>query len=366
MNPTQQQIPVILVTGIDPQSMAALTIAVQWDLPNSVVVRYDVDGGREVLVRTVSDQRGLIQRHVIDIAQACLNCAIRGDLVETLERLGAQGRWGAIVAQLPAATDAAGICRVIGYDPQAAPHVRLSAAVVALEGGAVGDDLLGDDLLIERDLPVREDDERGVGETAAALVEYADLVVAAGLTSAGRGLLHALVRPGVRVVESAADVAVAELLVGLHLHERSEEWVQVVRRDLLADRGAEGTWQVDVSSPRPFHPDRLRERIEDLGRGRRRSRGCFWLPSRPHQVCQWDGAGGMVSIGVADDWAEGDQLTRIVIVGTDDGREVLADAFADCLLTDQELAERGRYWEVDSDGMEPWLGPVPSLMSKGA
>jgi G3E family GTPase len=360
------QTPVILISGIDPEPMTALTIALQWDLPDAVVVHHEVDIDAEILTRTISDQRGLIQRRDISLAHACVSCAIRGDVVPTLEHLAAQGRWGAIIAQLPETAEAAQVCRAIGYDPKSAPHVRISAALVAMDGAAVAEDLLGDDLLVERGLPVRDDDERGVGETAASLVEYADLVVAEGLTPDGRSLLQALMRPGVPVVGAAADVDSAALLVGPHHHEDSEDWVQVIRREPLSGVSAEGAWQLDLSSDRPFHPERLRQRIEDLGRGRRRSRGCFWLPTRPNQVCQWDGAGGMVSIGVADDWSEGDQLTRIVVVGTDAGREDLAHAFEDCLLTDQEVAERGRYWEANIDGMEPWLGPVPYLMARGA
>lgn len=363
---SQQQVPVILISGIDSEQMAALTIALQWDLPDAVVVHHDVAIDREILTRTVSDRRGLIQRREITVAHACVSCAIRGDVVPTLERLAARGQWGAIIAQLPETAAAAQVCRAVGYDPKAAPHVRISAVLMAVDGHTVVDDLLGDDLLIERGLPVRDDDERGVGETAAAMVEYADVVVAGGLSGQARDLLEALMRPGAELLESAAAVGVDSLLDGLHHHDTSEDWAHVVRREPLPEREADAVWQLDFSSDRPFHPERLRQRIEDLGRGRRRSRGCFWLPTRPNQVCQWDGAGGMVSIGVADDWPEEGQLTRIVVVGTDDGRTDLADAFADCLLTDQELAERGRYWDVNTDGLEPWLGPVPYLMARGA
>lgn len=364
MNLTQT--PVVLVSGIDAAAMSALTIAVQWDLPDAVVVHHEVDIERELLIRTVSDRRGLIHRREINVAHACVSCAVREDVVPALERLAARGRWGAIIAQLPETAEAAQVCRVVGYDPKAAPHVRISAVIAAMDGARVGEDLLGDDLLVERDLPVRDDDERGVAETAAALVEYADVVVAEGMSANAGEILQAIARPGVPVLDSAAAVPSASLVTGLHQHDSSEDWVQVVRRDPLPGSAAEQVWQLDISSERPFHPERLRQRIEDLGRGHRRSRGCFWLPTRPHQVCQWDGAGGMVSIGVVDDWPEGEQLTRIVIVGTDAGRGELARAFDDCLLTDQELAQRGRYWEVNVDGMEPWLGPVPYLMAKGA
>lgn len=165
------------------------------------------------------------------------------------------------------------------------------------------------------------------------------------------------------LVSGVAELDADELGAGIHRHEHSADWVQVVRREPLPAMDGSRAWVLDFRSDRPFHPVRLQERIELLGRGRRRSRGCFWLPSRPTQVCQWDEAGGMVSIGRTDQWEAGEPLTRIVVVGVDDERERVARAFESCLLTDAELAERGRYWEVGSDGLEPWLGPVDGALA---
>ncbi|WP_298132370.1 GTP-binding protein [Micropruina sp.] len=357
MNP-HDRVPVVLVSGIADAPMFTVTAALQWDLPTAVAVRHEIDPAREVLIRTVSDADGLIDRVEIDVAHACVSCAIREDVVPTLERLAAAGSWEAIIAHLPVSAEATQVCRVLGYQPDAAPHLRIAAALVALEGSTLRTDLLGDDLLVERGLPVRDDDLRGVAETASAMVEYADLVIAHDLDDDGRDLLAAIARPDARVAGSASEVDARVLLPGVHRHDHSEDWVQAVRRGPLPTRTDGKAWVLDFSSERPFHPERLQQRIEALGRGHRRSRGCFWLPSRPTQVCRWDGAGGMVSIGPEHVWDEAGPLTRIVIVGVDDDREKLAEAFHSCLLTDAELAERGRYWEVASDGLEPWLGPV--------
>lgn len=356
------QVPVVLISGIAEEPMAAVTIGLQWDLPQAAVVRHEVDAEREALIRTVSDPRGVIERVVISVEHACVSCAIREDVVPTLERLAATGQWQTLIAQLPVTADASQVCRVMGYYPTSAPHVRIAAAVVALDGPSAAADLTGDDLFTERELPVRDDDPRGVAETAAAMVEYADIVVTVdGTDEVGRGLVRNLSRPGAILTDSAGALDVATLVAGIHSHEHSEEWVQVVRRTPLPANPEPSTWVIDFTSERPFHPDRLQERIEQLGRGGHRSRGCFWLPSRPTQVCQWDGAGGMVSIGADDHWDELDPLTRIVIVGVGRDRDTVAEAFGSCLLTDAELAERGRFWEVDSDGLEPWLGPIRSL-----
>ena len=164
MNP-HDRVPVVLVSGIADAPMSTVTAALQWDLPTAVAVRHEIDPAREVLIRTVSDADGLIDRVEIDVAHACVSCAIREDVVPTLERLAATGTWEAIIAHLPVSAEATQVCRVLGYQPDAAPHLRIAAALVALEGSTLRTDLLGDDLLVERGLPVRDDDLRGVAET---------------------------------------------------------------------------------------------------------------------------------------------------------------------------------------------------------
>jgi G3E family GTPase len=355
------QVPVILITGIAPEPMAAATIALQWDVECAVTIRHEIEIPNQRLVRTVSDAAGVLERAEINITHACINCATRDDLLTTLERLAISGRWRAIIAQLPIALEGSHVCRAVERSASGDGHFRIAAVIAALEAPTICHDLLGDELLIERGLPVRDDDDRGVGEVGSAMVEYADLTTIFGNhESAGWELLRTLARPGAQLTNSLAETNPHQLLTGIHCHEQSEDWVSVVRREDALTMPGEPVWTLDIRSDRPLHPERLQEQIESLGRGRHRSRGCFWLPTRPSQVCQWDGAGGMVSIGHSHDWERSSQLTRITIVGIGTDREKLSQAFNSCLLTDAELAERGRLWEVDQDGLEPWLGPIPS------
>lgn len=352
------KVPVVLVAGVDADTMAVASAALGWDLPDAVAVRHDLVPDRDVLVRTVSDVSGTLEHEELELDHACVSCAIREDVVPTLERLAATGRWSAIVAQLPATASAAQVCRVVAWEPARVPHVRVSAVLTALDAVSLGDDLLGGELLRELELPVRDDDGRGLAEALCEMVEYTDvLFVPQPVDPPTRDLLGVLMRPGTPVVDSVTELDAAALAGGLHDCEVSDAWVSEVRRDALPD--AEGAaWVLDVRSERPFHPGRLNEFVEVLGGGPRRSRGCFWLPSRPNQICVWDGAGGQLSIGSDEMWGAEEPLTRVVVVGTDDGRDALAAAFQACLLTDAEMAERGPYWEVFEDGYEPWLGPI--------
>lgn len=356
--------PVVLVTGVHDDAMAATTVGLQFDLPSAVVVRHVLDVEAQRLTRVVSDVTGVVETHHLDLDHACVACAIREDVVPTLERLAASRRWGAIVAHLPVAAEALQVCRVVETYPEAAPHAQVSAVVAALDGGRVTTDLLGDDLLHERGLHTSEEDSRGVGETATALVEYADVVVTSGaVDDAGRDLLAALARPDVPLLADPSELDGARLVDGVHDHRATERWVDVVRRAPLPDLESPHLWRLDLTSDRPFHPGRLLEQIERIGGGPRRSRGCFWLPSRPADVCAWDGAGGQLSVGTASPWGLSDPLTRIVVVGLvgDDhhgGPDGVREAFEHCLLSDTEIARHGTFWEVDADDLEPWLGPV--------
>ncbi|MDP3967472.1 MAG: GTP-binding protein [Nocardioides sp.] len=354
--------PVVLVTGIDSGAMAATTVGLQWDLPQAVVVEHRLDVAEQRLTRLVSDASGVVEHVYHDLEHACVSCALREDVVPTLERLASSGRWRAVVAHLPLAAEAFQVCRVLAHDPQAAPSVAIHAVLAAVPGPQVLEDLLGDDLLEERGLHTGLGDRRGVAETVSSLVEYADVVVAVDdLDDPGADLLAALARPGIALTDPT-QVDTSAVLRGVHDHGRTEAWVDVVREGPIPAVHSDHVWVAELRSERPLHPERLLDHIEVLGGGPRRSRGCFWLPTRPADVGVWEGAGGQLSVGSGVPWGTRSPLTRIVVTGVESEsrrrRRQLADTFERCLLTDSEVARRGMFWETDEDGLEPWLGAI--------
>lgn len=352
-------VPVVLVTGIQSEEMASVTIALQWDLPRTVVVEHRIDLEAARLLRVVSDASGMVEQVEVDLAHVCVSCAIREDVMPTLARLAGDGRWDSVIARLPVGAEAAQVCRVAAYEPSAVATLRIGAVVAALEGGRVVDDLLGEALLAERGLHSSHEDVRGVAEVCSAMVEYADVVVLTGRTDDPEvDLVSTLARPDALIVQDSSEIDGRRLMGGLHRQETTESWVAEVRRGKLPTARGEHVWTLDLSSPRPLHPERLYAVIEELGGGPRRSRGCFWLPSRPGEICAWDGSGGQLSIGTAGGWGGSRPLTRIVVTGLDDGAQEVRTTFEHCLLTDAEMRVRGTIWEVTKDGFEPWLGDI--------
>lgn len=87
-------------------AVSSASISLLFGLPDTVAVRHGSDPERQVLTRVISDVTGVVEREVVDLADACVSCAIREDIIPTLERIAAAGRWRSIVACLPVAAAA--------------------------------------------------------------------------------------------------------------------------------------------------------------------------------------------------------------------------------------------------------------------
>lgn len=347
--------PITVVTGIHAESMSATVLSLMLDLPDAVVVRHRIDLERSVLVRVVSDITGVVEHEEIDLEHACVPCAVREDVVPTLERVARDERWGSVIAQLPVAAGADQVCHVLAQEKNVLRALRINSVVAAVAGPQVVDDLLGDDLLPDRGLGTSDTDRRGVGETLAELVEYADVVVLVdGAAPAGVDLVRALARPEARLVTGSEQADGSLATDFLHQLRRTKLWTSPVRAFELPPLEPGAAWRVDLSADRPFHPGRLLAGLEQLGAGRHRSRGCFWLPSRPGDVLAWSGAGGQVSIGTSQQWGPIPRLTRLVLVGVGIAPDHLPHAFAELLVQPGEEVGRTTY----EDGFEPWLGPI--------
>lgn len=353
-------VPVVVVASMDTVLRQSFCAGLLLDLPAAVVVQHDLRAGADggAVRRVVMDRGGVVYDDEQPLDHACLACAVREDLVPTIAQLARDGRWAAVVVALPVTADP---LTVVGALQRAVDDGHLGpgrvACVVSLaDQGTLLSDLFGDDLLADRGQALGEVDRRAVGEALARQLESADVI---GVTGEPDDVVASVVE---RLAPAARTATAWPDIVGHELTVRRLPWAAARRRtDPLAVVGCglpdrDGVWSLDLTSGRPFHPGRLMARIEDLGSGRIRARGHFWLPTRPDEVCVWDGAGGQLSVGSYGSWGSRPPSTHLTYVGVQAADRVrIADAFADVLATPAELQRRGG-WLGRPDGFEPWLG----------
>lgn len=351
----EYSLPVAVLSGIDPVLRESLLASLLLDAEGIVALRYEVDPRASALRRLIVAADGVIEDELVHLDHPCASCAMREDAVPTLARLATTAGVTAVLLAPPLSAEPSIVAGTLR------PHQErwhLSAAVTAVDFASARADLLGDDTLAERGLQWAAGDARGVGEALAAQVEYADVLVVEGKADGPGGeLLEHLRAPEQRLVHGTFALTARELLAGtldhmLGLRRRDVRYVEPYGGPI-----AHGTWTLDLCSERPFHPDRLLENIEQLGAGRLRGRGRFWVPDRPDSICQWDGAGGQVSIGAV--WRAGRELptTRLVVTGIEPAdRARVRDAFGHSLLTAEEWEAGLGPWLGTEDRLAPWLG----------
>jgi G3E family GTPase len=347
--------PLVVVTGVDPLALDQAMVGLSWDLPHAVAARHRIDPEAQTLTRVVSDATGIVEEEQIELEHACPTCALREDVLPTLERLASTGRWASVVACLPTGAEAHQLSTLVSRNPRYARRLRLTAVVAALASHTLLDDLLGEDRLRDRGWHTGPDDERGTGEVACAQVELADVVLLGGTPDdSSLSFVRALARPEAVVAEEVPGEA---LLARRHQHTDAATWTSPVQLGEHPQPSTGDAWRLDLHSSRPFDPTRLVDEIGRLGGGPFRSRGCFWVPTRPGVVQEWGGAGGHLSIGSYGAWNRGTPFTRLLLTGVGTPPTHLGPQFERLLVPDGALDVRST-WNVLEDGLEPWLGDI--------
>ncbi|HTR71482.1 MAG TPA: GTP-binding protein [Mycobacteriales bacterium] len=354
----RSSVPCIIVSAPRAELRDECCWAILRDVPAARTVRYDVvtlPGGRGFR-RTISDSGCLVDQHEIDVTTHCMTCAIRIDLLVTLDRL--RRRRAPIIVGLPVGTNVSSVVAALDGGVRVEPELSpadVRSVVLAVDAKTVVDDLTGADQLVDRGQHWEDTDRRSVGEVLAASIDFADRILVDGDSDPdARGFLSHL---------AGARVSNGQTLDGRRLLRATRDPRAAYSRiDPLkfrpdGDTALSGAWTLDLASWRPIHPERLHRRLADLAIGRLRGRGRFWLPTRPDTVCIWDNAGAQLSIGDGGDWREEAPSTRLVITGIDaTDRDRILGAFETTLMTDSELVRGLANWIGRDDGLDTWLG----------
>ena len=132
---------------------------------------------------------------------------------------------------------------------------------------------------------------------------------------------------------------------------------------------------------RPFHPEKFHQFLHGTEQYGKliRSKGYFWLASRPEFAGQWSQAGGIARYGFAglfwkavpkdrwptdaeylefirEQWVEpfGDMRQELVFIGQGLDRANMTQALDACLLSDEELLKGKRFWKTLNDPFPAW------------
>lgn len=364
---SSDDVAIVLLSTTDPILRGSASFAAVFDAPDTVVITQDLDPRRSSPIhRHVADARGVLLDEWVGIEHACPTCAVREDLIPLIATVVATDRYRNVVVAPPVAVESLPITRAL--DEAARPSgelagTRVAAVATVCSVGTLVDDLLGDDLLVERGLTMIADDMRSVGEVLAHHVGHADFVLTsdplAEAPAQAAALLEHVSGVGSHLVDDFLSANLRTLFDHSHLCTHASRRVDPFQVCLNGAPERDGVWSMHLSSSNAVHPERLLDHIGALAGKQVRSRGHFWLPTRPVQACIWDGAGGQLSIGSPGSWGGAPRATSLVFTGVAEERRNLIEAFDAVLLTPAEQDAGPNAWAGRDDGLGRWLGEHP-------
>ncbi|SEH03036.1 GTPase, G3E family [Nonomuraea solani] len=371
--------PVALVAGLHGSARTATVERLLAEHPGSLAIHHDLSNVAQGRVRrTIRDGSRMLDTAVVRLAHGCITCTVREDLIPQLVLLAP--RSALLIVDLWDSVEPRSVAEAIDCD-EAHEDLRLTAVFTALDAAAMPDDITRGERLHEVGKPAAAGDQRYLAEVLARQLEYPTGLVLHGGDEEDRELSRAIlahlapVTP-VHTVGTLPHVTGAAVCTG-ELAERVDPATAQLPCDATTDEIATTVWR----SRRPLHPARLFEAVDELVTESVRSRGRFWLATRPTRLLAWDAVAGVVSaedagpwlaalpeaawdlvsparrLSAALDWddAQGDRVQHLVFTGPDLDTARFHALLDSCLLTPEEEAAGPDTWARYEDPFAPIL-----------
>jgi G3E family GTPase len=333
------------------------------------------------------------EEKLVEMSNGCICCTLREDLLREVRALAEAGRFDALLIESTGISEPMPVAATFDFTSEDGDSLNDVAVIDNMVTVVDAVNLLADygstDFLSARGQAVGDEDKRRLVSLLTEQIEFAntivvnkcDLVDAERLAQV-RAVIHAL-NPKARVVQAVrSEVALAEIL-GTRRFRLDEAyqmpgWVQELEGRHLPESEAYGLRSFVYRAREPFHPQRLHDFLQAPVTGLIRSKGYFWLASRPDWVASLSGAGKLMNIepvgrwwaaspksrwpaelrpGIEARWQEpwGDRHQEIVFIGDRHLDEAAVRAALDrCRLNFTETRKGIKAWAALPDPFPGW------------
>lgn len=333
------------------------------------------------------------EEKLVEMSNGCICCTLREDLMIEVERLAKENRFDYLLIEstgisepIPVAQTFSFVDENNGIDLSRFSYIDTMVTVVDAfnffkEFGSA-------ETLTDRNLTDIEGDYRTIVNLLTDQVEFANVLILNKTDLVSKetlGVLKAAIHklnPGARIIESTfSKVSPSAILnTGLFNFEEAEQsagWIEELNKGEHTPETEEyGISSFVFQSKKPFDPKRFWDYVQSsFLTNIIRSKGMFWLASRPQQALVWNQAGGSLraeSAGVwwssmpfekrirystfvdnqkiieSDwDWVFGDRKNEIVFIGQNMDEALIRRELEACQATEEELNSKAwqKGWE---------------------
>lgn len=356
----------------------------------------NIDGS--VVQRDVTFSRA--EEKLVEMSNGCICCTLREDLLAEVGQLAREGRFDYLLIESTGISEPLPVAETFTFRDEEgrslADVARLDTMVTVVDGVNFLADYQAAESLAARGETLGEEDERSITDLLVEQIEFADVILISKIDLIGRQEREELTAILQRLNTQArilpmvmGQVPLEEILETRRFDfERAAQapgWLQELRGEHVPETEEYGIASAAYRARRPFHPECFFSLIDRPWTNGRllRSKGFFWLASKPEEAGSWSQAGGLMRHGFAGRWwrfvpksqwprdeestatilknwlpGTGDCRQELVFIGQDIDFECLTAALDACLLTDEEMALGVEGWRLLPDPFGAWHDEV--------
>lgn len=326
------------------------------------------------------------EEKLVEMSNGCICCTLREDLMVEVERLAKEKRFDYLLIESTGTSEPVPVAQTFSFVDEEngidlSQFSYIDTMITVIDSFNFFNDFGSPDTLMDRALTDMEEDYRTIVNLLTDQIEFANVIVLNKTDMVERdhlGILKAAVRkldPSARIVESHfSKVEPKEILnTGLFNFEEAEQsagWIEELNKGQHTPETEEyGISSFVFRSKKPFDPERFWHYVyHQFPHTVIRSKGLFWLASRPEQALTWSQAGGSLKADSAglwwssmpfenrtqyaaflenqshieSDWDKtfGDRKNELVMIGQDMDEAQIRDELTSCLATEEELSHQ--------------------------
>jgi G3E family GTPase len=331
------------------------------------------------------------EEKLVEMSNGCICCTLREDLLEEVTALAQTGRFDYLVIESTGISEPLPVAETFTFADEnnvsLSDVAKLDTMVTVVDAVNFLKDYDEAVYLQDAGESLGEDDERSVTDLLIEQVEFADVILVSKkdlVESADIDRLTAVLKTlntEAKIVPiTQGQVSVDEVLnTGLFSFERAQQapgWLKEMRGEHVPETEEFGIGSFVYTARRPFHPEKFHQFLHATDRFGKliRSKGYFWLASRPEFVWSWSQAGGIAHYGCAgtfwkavprENWPTdpemlesiesqwvnpfGDMRQELVFIGQGLDQEGVIQALDECLLSEDEVLLGKTYWASLAD-----------------
>ncbi len=244
------------------------------------------------------------EEKLVEMSNGCICCTLREDLLEEVNKLAREGRYDYLLIESTGISEPLPVAETFTFADDSgislSDFARLDTMVTVVDAVNFLKDYEQAQYLQEAGESLGEEDERSVADLLIDQVEFADVILISKtdlvqdidlerLTAILKTLnTHARIIP---ITQGQVDLDTV-LNTGLFDFERAQQapgWLKEMRGEHAPETEEYGITSFAYEARRPFHPEKFYQflhRTENFGK-LLRSKGYFWLASRPEFAGQW-------------------------------------------------------------------------------